>query len=50
MSVSVLHTVPPSERMALPTGSRKRFREMLVSLFVDSCFYPAERARSGPDE
>ena len=24
--------------------------EMLESLFVDSCFYPAERARSGPDE
>ena len=23
---------------------------MLESLFVDSCFYPAERARSGPDE
>ena len=31
-------------------GSDQPSGDLLESLFVDSCFYPAERARSGPDE
>ena len=39
---------PSTVRGLLPLSEKAP--EMLESLFVDSCFYPAERARPGPDE